>query len=117
MHFFLNTNESVQIVSGFSSASGMIRDGKGKWILGYNHFLGKCSIFVAELWGILDGLLLIQKQGYDEVVIQSDNLEVVKIISDSKLEGSNFDLVRRIYQILSNEEKWFLEYVPREFNK
>ncbi|MBA0750940.1 hypothetical protein Gogos_002316, partial [Gossypium gossypioides] len=50
--------------------------------------LGKCSVFVAELWGILDGLLLLQKQGYDEIVIQSDNLE-----------------------------KWFLRYVPRKSNK
>ncbi|MBA0847739.1 hypothetical protein Goshw_022411 [Gossypium schwendimanii] len=37
----------------------IIRDEKGKWILGYNLFLGKCSVFVAELWSILDGLLLL----------------------------------------------------------
>ncbi|MBA0805021.1 hypothetical protein Gohar_004567, partial [Gossypium harknessii] len=38
---------------------GVIRDGKRKWILGYNHFLEKCSVAVAKLWGILDGLLLL----------------------------------------------------------
>ncbi|MBA0861288.1 hypothetical protein Goshw_026427, partial [Gossypium schwendimanii] len=27
----------------------------GDWILGYNHYLGECSMFEAELWGILDG--------------------------------------------------------------
>ncbi|MBA0699839.1 hypothetical protein Goari_001444 [Gossypium aridum] len=68
--------------------------GKGSWIVGYNRFLGKCSVFVAELWGILDGLLLIQKQGYNEIIIQFDNLEVVVAISDSKLERSNSTLVR-----------------------
>ncbi|MBA0818810.1 hypothetical protein Gohar_025536, partial [Gossypium harknessii] len=56
---------------------GVIRYGKGKWILGYNHFLGKYSVAVAELWVILDGLLLLQKQGYDEVTVQLDNLENV----------------------------------------
>nr|KJB82714.1 hypothetical protein B456_013G210500 [Gossypium raimondii] len=91
--------------------------GKGNWIVGYNRFLGKCSVFVAELWGILDGLLLIQKQGYNEIIIQFDNLEVVVTISDSKLERSKSTLVRQIQQILLNEEKWCLRYVPRETNK
>ncbi|MBA0732342.1 hypothetical protein Gogos_016441 [Gossypium gossypioides] len=59
MRFFLNTDEVVQIVSGFSGVGEIIRDEKGKWILGYNLFLGKCSVFVAELWSILDGLLLL----------------------------------------------------------
>ncbi|MBA0576217.1 hypothetical protein Golob_025086, partial [Gossypium lobatum] len=43
-------------MSSFSTIGGVIRDGKGKWILGNNRFLGKCSVAVAELWGILDGL-------------------------------------------------------------
>ncbi|MBA0646393.1 hypothetical protein Goklo_014364, partial [Gossypium klotzschianum] len=87
---------------------GVIRDGKGNWILGYNRFLGKCSVVVAKLWGILDGLLLLQKQGYNEVIIQSDNLEIIVSISDSKIEGPNVTLIRRIQQILANEEKWSL---------
>ncbi|MBA0673623.1 hypothetical protein Goklo_024898, partial [Gossypium klotzschianum] len=62
---------------------GVIRDGKGKWILGYNRFLGKYSVAVAELWGILDGLLLLQKQGYDEVTVQLDNLENVISICET----------------------------------
>ncbi|MFQ6655380.1 hypothetical protein Gotur_025960 [Gossypium turneri] len=66
MCFSLNTDGAVNFVFGFSAA------------------------------GILDGLLLLQKQGYDEVAIQSDNLEVVIAISDTK------------------EEKWSLRYVPRE---
>ncbi|KAH1040511.1 hypothetical protein J1N35_042254 [Gossypium stocksii] len=56
----------VHSISGFSIANGVIRDEKGTWILGYNQFLGKCSVGVAELWGILNGLVLLQKQCYDE---------------------------------------------------
>ncbi|KAH1091101.1 hypothetical protein J1N35_018358 [Gossypium stocksii] len=63
---------------------------------------------VAELWGIWDGLLLFQKQGYDEVIIQSDNLENVIIISASKPDALKSSLIRRIYQILAFEEKWSL---------
>ncbi|KAG8475469.1 hypothetical protein CXB51_032329 [Gossypium anomalum] len=76
----------------------------------------KCSVAVAELWGILDGLLLLQKQGYDEVITQSDNLENIIFISESKLGGPKNSPIRRIQQTLAFEEKWSLAYVPRETN-
>ncbi|MBA0805022.1 hypothetical protein Gohar_004567, partial [Gossypium harknessii] len=47
---YLNTDSVVHSVSGLSAAGGVIRDGKRKWILGYNHFLEKCSVAVAKLW-------------------------------------------------------------------
>ncbi|MBA0818234.1 hypothetical protein Gohar_021615 [Gossypium harknessii] len=97
--------------------SGVIYDEKRNWVLGYNRFLGKCSVIIAELWSTLDGKLILQKQGYDKVVIQFDNLEIVIAISDRKLEGSTSNLIKRIQQILAKEEKWLLRYVPNENNK
>ncbi|MBA0840320.1 hypothetical protein Goarm_002910 [Gossypium armourianum] len=106
----------TQQTSG-SAESGVIYDEKRTWVLGYNRFLGKCSVIVAELWSILDGKLILQKQGYDKVIIQFDNLEIVIAISDRKLEGSTSNLIKRIQQILAKEEKWLLRYVPNEDNK
>ncbi|MFQ6644682.1 hypothetical protein Gotur_019806 [Gossypium turneri] len=106
----------TQQTSG-SAESGVIYDEKRNWVLGYNRFLGKCSVIVTELWSILDGKLILQKQGYDKVVIQFDNLEIVIAISDRKLEGSTSNLIKRIQQILAKEEKWLLRYVPNENNK
>ncbi|KAH1105904.1 hypothetical protein J1N35_009672 [Gossypium stocksii] len=94
MCLYLNTDGAVQTNTGLSAAGGVIRDGMRKWILGYNRFLGKCFVFVAEMWGILDGSTLVQKQGYDRVIIQSNNLEVVKAIYDRKLPRSSISLVR-----------------------
>ncbi|KAK5811200.1 hypothetical protein PVK06_026524 [Gossypium arboreum] len=59
--FYLNTDCAVHYMSGFSAVGGVRRDDRGQWILGYNRPLGKCTAAVAELWGILDGLLLLQK--------------------------------------------------------
>ncbi|KAK5819749.1 hypothetical protein PVK06_024772 [Gossypium arboreum] len=73
-------------------------------------------VVITELWGILDGLLLLQKQGYIEVIIQSDNLENVISICESKFDGPKSSLIRRIQQILAFEKKWSLNYVPRESN-
>ncbi|KAH1121485.1 hypothetical protein J1N35_004645 [Gossypium stocksii] len=64
MSFYLNTDGVVHFVSGFSAA-----------------------VTIAELWGILDGLRFLQKQGYDEIIIQSDNLENVISICDSRTDA------------------------------
>ncbi|MBA0850372.1 hypothetical protein Goshw_028800 [Gossypium schwendimanii] len=62
VHLFMNgtiARETGNIVAG-----GMLRDQFGNWILGFNRYLGKCSPFKAELWGILDGLLVMLNKGY-----------------------------------------------------
>ncbi|MFQ6628269.1 hypothetical protein Gotur_007013, partial [Gossypium turneri] len=69
--------------------SSLIRDEIGKWILGYNRFLGKSSVFIAQLWGILDGLLLLQKQWHDRVLILFDNLEFVRHIPRENNQAPN----------------------------
>ncbi|MBA0876724.1 hypothetical protein Goshw_003923 [Gossypium schwendimanii] len=117
MCFSLNTGGPVNSVSGFFAAGGVIHDGKGNWVLGYNRFLGKCSVAIVELWGILDDVLILQNQGYNQVSIHSNNLEIVIGISNSILEESSSNLIRRIQQILAEEEKRSLRYVLREANK
>ncbi|MBA0826112.1 hypothetical protein Goarm_010998, partial [Gossypium armourianum] len=96
---------------------GVIRNNKGEWILGYNRCLGKCSAATVELWGLLDGLFIVQKQGYNEVIIRSNSLENVIYISESKFGGSKNVLIRKIQQVLASEESWSLTYVPRETNR
>lgn len=73
----------MQLDSGLTVVGGVVRDKEGHWITGFHRFLGKCSVFNAELWGILDGLKLIQRLDYDHVIIHSDSLEAVKGILDS----------------------------------
>ncbi|MBA0636872.1 hypothetical protein Godav_005412 [Gossypium davidsonii] len=55
MCVFLNTDGVVYSMSGFAASGGVTRKSKGKWILGYNRFLGKCSVAVAELESKLGG--------------------------------------------------------------
>ncbi|MBA0602371.1 hypothetical protein Gorai_002553, partial [Gossypium raimondii] len=43
------------------SWKGILRDNHGEWIIGFCRQLGKCLILDAELWGILDGLSLVQE--------------------------------------------------------
>ncbi|MBA0814604.1 hypothetical protein Gohar_020422 [Gossypium harknessii] len=58
-------------------ARGVVRDRNRECIIDYKRFLGSCSVFEAELWGLLDGLNILIDRGLDNVMIQTDSLEVV----------------------------------------
>lgn len=107
----------MQLISGNAASEGIIRNAKGDWIARYNRFIRKCSIFNSELWAIFDGLQLTQQRGHDNVIIQSDSLEVIKAIHGSDSSTSNSSLIRIIRNILEQEKQWNLIYIPREQNQ
>ncbi|MBA0746403.1 hypothetical protein Gogos_008925, partial [Gossypium gossypioides] len=78
----------------WNQVTTVLRDENGGWISGYNRYLGKCSIFNTELWGILERLKLSRHQGHDKIIIQSDSLEVVKAIQGSISTTLNSALIR-----------------------
>lgn len=63
-------------------------------------FLGECSVFYAELWGILNGLILLQRRGYNRGVIQSNSLQTVSTIQGNTSVDLSSALLRQIQQIL-----------------
>ncbi|MBA0682421.1 hypothetical protein Goari_024144 [Gossypium aridum] len=103
-HLF--TDGAVTISDGSASARGVLWDQQVNWILGFNHYLERCSVFKAELWGILDGLLVFLSKKFRRVTIQSDNLEVVKALQESWLTDSDITMFRRIRRILKVEGQW-----------
>ncbi|MBA0803615.1 hypothetical protein Gohar_013805, partial [Gossypium harknessii] len=62
------------------------------------------------------GCKLIQIRGRNQVIIQTDNLEVVKAILGSTSSVSNSALIRRIQSVFE-ENQWLLRYIPRERNQ
>lgn len=113
----LCTDGAVQAVSRSSAVEGVLRYGNGDWIMGYNKFLGECSVFDAELWGILDELSLIQDRCFEGVMIQANSLDVIKVIWESFLTNSNTTIIRRIQQFLVKVGHWDMQHIPRELNK
>ncbi|MBA0692696.1 hypothetical protein Goari_010233, partial [Gossypium aridum] len=64
----------------FYYSGGIARNREEEWILGFKRYLGNCSVFYVEFWGILDGLTLLLDREYGSVLIQTNNLEVAKAI-------------------------------------
>ncbi|KAG8478292.1 hypothetical protein CXB51_028085 [Gossypium anomalum] len=102
---FLNTDGAVRLDTGTAVAEGVARDRNGQWLFGFNRYIGKCSIFEAELWDIFEGLKLVQRRGHDCVIILSNSLDVIRAIQGSCPATSNFALIRRIQSILSQGVK------------
>lgn len=46
---YLNTDGSVSQDEGFAAAGGLVCDQNGRWIIGFNRFLGNCTVIEAEL--------------------------------------------------------------------
>ncbi|MBA0785184.1 hypothetical protein Gotri_026679, partial [Gossypium trilobum] len=56
-------------------------------ILGFNRFLKICFIFDVELWGILNGLTLLQYRGFGSILVETDNLEAAKAINEDNKDA------------------------------
>jgi len=53
----LNTDGSVRGNPGMAAAGGLLRDEQGRWLSGFMVNIGQSTNTVAELWGLLSGLL------------------------------------------------------------
>lgn len=66
--------------------------------------------------GILDGFIILLNKGYRQYTIQTDNAEVVKALSDKKMEDTNITILRRVQRIIYSKGQWRIRVVPRESN-
>ncbi|MBA0803588.1 hypothetical protein Gohar_013782 [Gossypium harknessii] len=76
----LNSNGVVKLDFELVVFGGVLKDRHGVWILGFNKSLGHYSVFNAKLWGVLDGLRILQSQNYNGVVIRVDSQEALQAI-------------------------------------
>lgn len=66
----LYIDDSVRNYGSFAVAGGIVYSQDGKWILGYNRYLGICSVFDVEFGGgILDESTFLFDWDYDRVLI------------------------------------------------
>ena len=54
----LNTDGSSAGNSGIANYGGVFRDEHGRWVRGFARKIGLTTSFMAELWGLKDGLLM-----------------------------------------------------------
>ncbi|MBA0608343.1 hypothetical protein Godav_020574, partial [Gossypium davidsonii] len=97
----LRSDGVVNEETDFVATGGVLRDYNGRWILGYNRYLGFCFVMKVELWGILDGLVLLLEQKYDSEMVQTDSMEAALAIQNQAHNDLDSTLIKRIHQNLS----------------
>lgn len=74
----LNTDGSV--INGIAAAGGLLRNAQGQWVAGFSMNIGHSSIHESKLWGLRQGLFLALQLGIDQLVVESDSLEVIQAL-------------------------------------
>ncbi|MBA0715001.1 hypothetical protein Golax_013936, partial [Gossypium laxum] len=80
--------------------------------MGFDGYLGNCTVTEVEFWGIMGGLKLTVDRIFEVVLIQTD---IFKAQEDT-FKISNSTLLKRIHQILTNVKQWKIQHIPREEN-
>ncbi|KAK8474677.1 hypothetical protein V6N11_034727 [Hibiscus sabdariffa] len=96
-------SDGVHGIDSLASARGVICDDQGRWVYGYARSLGRCSVFMVELWAAHDILLVAWDLGFHQVQMETDNLDVAQILQGSSDALVACSLVDVILMILAQQ--------------
>jgi ribonuclease HI len=101
-----------------AGCGGVIRGNQGEWLGGFAKGVEYCNAFVAELWGVLEGLSLAQRLGFDRVESSIDSKAVVHVISTQKTQvAEGYVIVKKIHRLLTMEWNVTIVHEYCEVNK
>ncbi|CAJ2673373.1 unnamed protein product [Trifolium pratense] len=101
-----------------AGCGGLIRDHRGHWLGGFAKFVGVGSAFVAELWGVLEGLKYAKRKGYRKIDLNIDSVAVMKVIKSGKTNSSlGTSLVKSIKKLLDEDWEVKISHSYREANR
>ncbi|MCH81999.1 putative non-LTR retroelement reverse transcriptase, partial [Trifolium medium] len=97
---------------------GVIRGSDGEWIGGFAKCLRMCSAYIAELWGVYEGLLYARGLGYSRVEVNVDSSVMVHVL----LKGGSGSpggraLVWKIRRLMELDWEVVMHHAYRESNK
>jgi ribonuclease HI len=101
-----------------AGCGGIIRGSHGEWLGGFAKCVGLCSAFVAELWGVYEGLRYAHRLGFRRVELHIDSETVVRVVEKrSTMSSAGSSLLKQIWNLL--ELDWVVEisHTYREANK
>ena len=79
----LNTDGCALGSMGLAGCGGVVRDSHGEWISGFSRHIGTTNSFVAELWGLRDGLFMCSNLNIPFLIVEMDAKSIVEIFCKS----------------------------------
>jgi ribonuclease HI len=97
----LNTDGASrgEVIAG---CGGLLRNSNGQWLGGFSKNLGRCNAYLAELWGVYEGLCLARSFGAAKLQVQVDSSVVAHTLNSSN-GGSiiGWRLIKEIRRLLA----------------
>ena len=75
----LNSDGCAAGSPGLVGCGGVVRDSHGNWVTGFSRHIGITNSFVAEQWGLRDGLLLCSNLNIPALIVEMDAKSIVDI--------------------------------------
>ncbi|GAU35983.1 hypothetical protein TSUD_207870 [Trifolium subterraneum] len=84
-----------------AGCGGLLRNSSGHWLGGFSRHLGRCNAYLAELWGVFDGLTFAYDKGFKKIVLHVDSNVVVQTLQSDR-DGSvvGWRLIQEIQRLL-----------------
>ncbi|CAK8570698.1 unnamed protein product [Lathyrus sativus] len=80
---------------------GLVINEEGCLMGGFSKNAGSCSSYMAELWGLLEGLIFILDLGFRRAEVNTDSSEIVVEINQGRSRRSDrVELLRKIESLL-----------------
>jgi ribonuclease HI len=79
----LNTDGSCRD-NGLAGYGGVIRGSDEEWLGGFAKGVGMCSTYMAEPWGVFEGLKYAKRLGLKAVKLNVDSIEVSDVLSNNE---------------------------------
>lgn len=80
----INVDGAWNSTSGAIEAGGIIRDHNGKWQFRFVNNIGIGNSLIAEAWAALVGVQLAWNKRHTKVILESDSLEIVRLLSNKE---------------------------------
>jgi len=113
----LNTDGSCK-EGAVAGCGGVLRGSDGEWLGGFPRSLGLCSAYVAELWGVIEGLRYARSLDFRRVELHVDSVAVVKILNSGGYDTSDGrSLVMKIRRMLDMDWEVVVNHIYREANQ
>ena len=84
----LNTDGALCTHSGSAGCGGVVRDDRGEWVAGFSRRIGATNSFMAELWGLRDGLILCSNLHLPSLIIELDAKAIVDALLNLNYENN-----------------------------
>ncbi|CAI0401398.1 unnamed protein product [Linum tenue] len=96
-----------------AAIGGVIRDHLGRCLAAFTGNLGACTITLAEIKGVTEGLRIAWDQGYRKVMVGLDSTAALQLLEDQRY----YKLIQQFRRLIDRDWEVRLSHVYRECNK